>query len=219
MRGTVSSATSTPKSPRATITPSASCRMASMFSQACGFSILATMGSGPDSMPRSASRKPCTSAAVRTKESATISMPCATPKHRSPRSFSVSERRRAYGHARQIDALVIANRPAGDHFRAHRWAADGDHAQFDGAIGQQHPVAGFYVGGEIEVSGGGAPAIAQERLGGDGEDAACFERAAAARKSAEADLGRLQVEENAGGAAQFRGDLADGGKARGGPGS
>src|SRR5664280_3084660 len=44
MRGTFSGATSTPRSPRATITPSEASRMASRFSMACGFSSFATSG-------------------------------------------------------------------------------------------------------------------------------------------------------------------------------
>ena len=42
--GTSSVPSSTPRSPRATITPSAASRIASRFSTACGFSILAMTG-------------------------------------------------------------------------------------------------------------------------------------------------------------------------------
>ena len=59
-----------------------------MLSQPSGFSILATMPTGR--LPRR-SRNCCTSPAVRTKESATRSTPAVRPKCRSDRSFSVSD--------------------------------------------------------------------------------------------------------------------------------
>ncbi|OQB00311.1 MAG: hypothetical protein BWY25_01835 [Chloroflexi bacterium ADurb.Bin222] len=90
MRGTFSSSISTPRSPRATMTPSAASRMESMFSHAWGFSILATTATG---LAPIRSRSARTSSAVRTKESAIIATSCSSAKARSPRSFSVSEGR------------------------------------------------------------------------------------------------------------------------------
>ena len=72
--GTSSSGSSTPKSPRATIIPSNALTISSMLATACGFSILAITGMR---MPSSFMIR-CTSsmsAALRTKESATMSTP------------------------------------------------------------------------------------------------------------------------------------------------
>ena len=68
--GTRSAGTSTPRSPRATMSPSAASAISSMFSSASGFSILAMIGTTRPSA-RSAVRASSTSPAVRTKERAT----------------------------------------------------------------------------------------------------------------------------------------------------
>src|SRR5581483_3232735 len=87
--GTFSGGISTPRSPRAIMTPSAASKIASRCSSACGFSSLAMTGT---SLP--CSRIRCfavlTSAAERTNESATMSTPCFSPNSRSLRSLSVS---------------------------------------------------------------------------------------------------------------------------------
>src|SRR5574341_1224258 len=89
MMGTFSGATSTPRSPRATITPSATSRISSRCSMAWGFSSLAITGTPAwrAAMSRLASRTP---SAVRTKETATRSTPCFRPNSRSSWSFSVT---------------------------------------------------------------------------------------------------------------------------------
>ena len=84
--GTSSGGSSTPRSPRATITQSVSARMASRFSTACGFSIF-TMS---QARPAVISRASATSSGRCTKERPTYSMPCSSAKARSARSFSVS---------------------------------------------------------------------------------------------------------------------------------
>ena len=68
--GTSSVPISTPRSPRATITPSATLRISSRSSSACGFSILAITGVSP---PKERTRALAfsTSAARRTNDSAT----------------------------------------------------------------------------------------------------------------------------------------------------
>ena len=88
--GTFSGATSTPRSPRATITPFATSRMASRFSMACGFSSLAITGATPPSAAI-ARRARTTSSAVRTNEMAMTSTACFRPNARSSSSFSVSD--------------------------------------------------------------------------------------------------------------------------------
>ncbi len=86
--GTRATSISTPRSPRATITASAWARIASRFSTACGFSILATIRARH---PRrsSSSRSRVMSSACRTNESPTYSTGCRAVQSRSCRSFSV----------------------------------------------------------------------------------------------------------------------------------
>ena len=88
--GTFSGATSTPRSPRATITPSVISRMASRLSTACGFSSLAISGTA---LPRAAMacRARITSSAVRTKRNGDHVDALLNPKSRSASSFSVSD--------------------------------------------------------------------------------------------------------------------------------
>ena len=88
MTGTFSGAISTPRSPRATMTPSATCRISSRWSIACGFSSFAITGTSLlcEAMIRFTS---VTSAAVRTNERATASTPWSSPNSRSLRSFGV----------------------------------------------------------------------------------------------------------------------------------
>ena len=88
--GRVSIGNSTPRSPRATITASASARMSSIASTALGFSIFATMGSKGAPAAIAAARAARTSSADCTKLSAAKSTPIAIPARRSPRSFGVS---------------------------------------------------------------------------------------------------------------------------------
>ena len=88
--GTISMGTSTPRSPRATMIASVASMMASIFSSASGFSILATiLQSFPAFLIRS--RKSVISSAERTKDKAIQSTSLANPNSRSSRSFSVSE--------------------------------------------------------------------------------------------------------------------------------
>ena len=100
---------------------------------------------------------------------------------------------------------MIADRPAGDHFRAHRGAIGLKRAQFDGAIGQQDAVAGFDVARRSSRRWWRRVGNRQYLLGRDGELRARFQRAAAARETAQPDLGALQIEQDGGGAA----DIAD----------
>ncbi len=85
--GTFSSGYSTARSPRATITPSNARTTSSMFSTACGFSTLAITGTRrpTSSITRWTSR---TSAASRTKDSATMSQPISSANLRSSTSLS-----------------------------------------------------------------------------------------------------------------------------------
>ena len=87
--GTSSSGSSTPRSPRATMTPSKAATISWRRSIACGFSSFAMTGrcTSTSAMTR---RTSSMSSGPRTKLSATQSAPCARPQRRSARSFSVS---------------------------------------------------------------------------------------------------------------------------------
>src|ERR1019366_727225 len=201
MTGTRSREISTPRSPRATMTPSVESRMLSMLSQASGFSILATMVMG---RPPRRSRSPRTSPAVRTKERAIMSTPAVSPKWRSARSFSVSEGMLTCTPGRLMPLWSPmgppATTPGAVTFQRH---------QFDGAIGQQNAVAGLGVGGEAGVAGGGALGGAHYGFGGDGEDGAGLEQGVALFEAPEANLGALQIEQNPGVHARLAGGFAD----------
>ncbi len=99
--GTRSGGSSTPRSPRATITPSTTSRIASRFSRASGFSSLAISSGGrlPLQIRSIASCTLWISPAVRTNETATASTSCEIPNARSSSSFSVNPgmRRRTPG--------------------------------------------------------------------------------------------------------------------------
>ncbi|CAB4616297.1 unannotated protein [freshwater metagenome] len=87
--GTCSSGSSTPRSPRATITPSKASMISSRFSTAWGFSTFAIVGMWiPSSRIISCTRT--MSEAFRTKESAIMSAPSFSAQRRSASSFSES---------------------------------------------------------------------------------------------------------------------------------
>src|SRR5438128_977584 len=85
MGGTCSPGSSTPRSPRATITPSESATIASSDSTAAGFSSFAMIAARPLMSERASSR----SCGRCTNESASQSTPSSSPNARSLRSFSV----------------------------------------------------------------------------------------------------------------------------------
>ena len=87
--GTSSAGISTPRSPRATITPSHTERIASILAIASCFSILAiTLALRPEAAIKSLTSR--TSSGVQTKLSATQSTPSDSPNRKSSRSFSVT---------------------------------------------------------------------------------------------------------------------------------
>ena len=105
--GTSSSGHSTPRSPRATMNASNALTISSRLSIACGFSILAMIGSITPSS-RMIARTSSTSAAERTKDSAMKSTDVRSAQRRSSLSFSDSAGH-ADGHAGQVEALVVAD--------------------------------------------------------------------------------------------------------------
>ena len=84
--GTCCGGSSTPRSPRATMMPSASATMGSSWSMAAGFSSLAMIQARSPMISRASRR----SSARCTKDSATQSTPRVRPKSRSARSLAVS---------------------------------------------------------------------------------------------------------------------------------
>ena len=91
--GSSSNSTSTPRSPRATMTPSAASMISSRLSRPSWFSTLAMIRMGrppPSSMTSRASR---TAWALRTNDTARKSMPCSRPKRMSATSCSVIDGR------------------------------------------------------------------------------------------------------------------------------
>ena len=87
--GTWHAGISTPRSPLATITPSAASMMLSMFCTPSAFSILAMISIRSPPFATRNSRISLIASAFRIKEAATKSISCSIPKRRSPLSFSV----------------------------------------------------------------------------------------------------------------------------------
>ena len=205
MRGTFSSAISTPRSPRATITPSASSRIASIFSHACGFSILATIGI----VPRRFQMRPQlrTSSAVRTKESATMSTPVLESEVQVGQIF-LGERRSADLHAGQVDALVIADRRRRD---------TTSHAPPPSELESTSSTQPSASRMRSPASRPGRSANSRWRrvrsahhlFGGDGKRRCRSAARAAFEEFAEANLGTLQIEQNAAWTPRSRGERAD----------
>ena len=108
--GTSSSGSSTPRSPRATITPSKASMTSSRFSTACGFSILAMSGRRMSSS-RMTSRTSSASLADRTNDSAMKSTPWRSAQRRSSTSLSLIAGTLTCTPG-QVDALVVADLPA-----------------------------------------------------------------------------------------------------------
>ena len=91
--GTSQAGISTPRSPRATISPSLAAIISSRLSTPSRFSILEMMRMCSPPQSRRQARMSSTSLARRTKEAATKSKSCSAAKRRSARSFSVREGR------------------------------------------------------------------------------------------------------------------------------
>ena len=161
--GTLSSAISTPRSPRATITPSASVQ--NRVDVIPGLRLLDLGHDGDRPAAQAVAQLP--HVARRAHERERYQVDSGVQAELQVRQILLGERGNAHLHARQIDALVVADRASVDHFRAHRDAVAFQSAQFDGAIRQQDAVAGLHVAGEIQVTGGGSLRGADKRLGGD----------------------------------------------------
>jgi len=147
--GTFSGLISTPKSPRATITPSDTRRISSRLSIASGFSSLAITGTS--CFARKIAFLACST-----------SFRAANKTHRNEiRSLFQSENQifvifgrdggDAQSHSGQIDALMLAEEPAVDDFAIHLCRGSRDHMQFDQAVAQQNTVPAGDVAGHARI--------------------------------------------------------------------
>ena len=136
--GTSSGGISTPRSPRATITASASSRMSSSRSIAAGFSILASRFA----LPPISRRASATSSGRCTKERAIQSTCCSSAKARSARSFSVSA---ASGSTTSgtLRPLLLEIVPPTSTLASIRSASAFDHPEDELAVVDQQPRAGL----------------------------------------------------------------------------
>ncbi len=205
MPGTRSSGISTPRSPRATISASLCSTIAARRSTACGFSILARMPARPRANLRTSAR----SSARWTKDSAIQSTPVLSAASRSERSFGVSAPKEMV-----VSGMLTP-------LRSERWSPTstmvttailgrlGD-AQAHAAIVEQQPVADFERREDFRMGQLDARRIAG--LGRAVEDEALAERQVDGRlgEGADAQLGSLQVDEDADRVAFLGLDRADG---------
>ncbi len=111
MSGTFSAPSSTPRSPRATMMPSAASMIASRQSIASGFSILAMIGMCLPSLRVASLTASSTSAGWRTNDSAMKSTPTSRPTKRSRRSFSVSAGAETFTPGRLMPLLFLSVPP------------------------------------------------------------------------------------------------------------
>ena len=136
--GTASSGISTPRSPRATITPSASSMIASSCCSACGFSILAMMPARFLTVLRASAM----SSGRWMKERATQSTSAASAASRSRRSFSVKAPERISVSGRLTPLRSESFLPCTTSVTARR-RSDLDHLQPHAAVVQEDRVAGL----------------------------------------------------------------------------
>ena len=112
-------------------------------------------------------------------------------------------------YARQIDAFTVADSAAMRDDAPSRNAIRGKNAEFDRSIGNQDRIAGFNVPRQIGVGGVGNGSIALDRFGRNGERGAIFQQVRSLGKSSDADLGPLQIEQDADVRTQFLGNGAN----------
>ena len=136
--GTPSGGSSTPRSPRATITASASSMISSSRSIAAGFSILASSAA----LSPISARASATSSGRWTNDKAIQSAPCSSAKCEVA-SVLVGQRRDRHQHVGDVDALVVARpcRRPRPRLRSGPRSTASD-AQPDLAVVDQQPVAG-----------------------------------------------------------------------------
>src|ERR1022692_1115319 len=226
--GTCSSGSSTPRSPRATISPSKASSTSGSAATACGFSIFAMSGSlAPISSmiarTGAASSGPCT------KDNATMSARSSSAQRRSFRPLHEGQRDHVgsqlkrpaqvllvldaeRGHvepgARHVEALVVGHRTADEDPGPHPLAPDGHDLEHHPAVVHEYLITRPDVGAQARVGGRRLRVVPGNVLTGDGELTARYQLDRARGKGAKADLGPLQIDQDA--------DSASG-RLRGGP--
>ena len=203
--GTCSSGISTPRSPRATMTPSKASTISSSASTASGFSILAITGRRMPTCVHHLVHQ-LDVLGVRTNDSAMKSTPSRSANSRSSASFSdiAGTLTSTPG---QGQALVVADDAAlGDVADDVGAVLDPDRDQGDVAVVDQQPVAGTHVVGQLLVGGRHPVVGALAVLDGDPDPLAGGPVDRTVGEAAEPDLGALQVGED--------GDVAAGGVGR-----
>ena len=137
---------------------------------ACGFSILTTM-SAVHARASSSRRSRATSSALRTKESATksTSPACRAVQSRSRRSFSVSELDRQVGARAGSAPGATAAAPGQRHPQAGPAGRGVDHRHRDGAVGEQHRLAGLEIVRQLAIGAGQLARSLAGTLGDEGE--------------------------------------------------
>lgn len=113
----------------------------------------------------------------------------------------VGQGRDADGDTRQVDALVVADLTADDRLGEHVGVGDLDRAEHDLAVVDEQDVAGSHVSGQPVVGGPDDRVVAVDRAGRDGEALAGAQRDRTAGEATGADLGALEVDEDADGSA------------------
>ena len=149
--GTSSRGSSTPRSPRATMTPSKAATMPSRLATACGFSTLAKTGMRRPISSMIACTS-STSAAERTNDRKTKSTPIRSAQRRSSLSLSDSAGTLTATPGRLIPLLLLTGPPSITRVRT-RGTVDLDHLELDLAVIDQDGVAGVAVTGQALVGG------------------------------------------------------------------
>ena len=150
--GTLDVSISTPRSPRATITASASAMIASRLATACGFSILATIRARLFRLS-SSSRSRVMSSACRTNESPTYATECVVGPLEIEKVL-LGERRHGERGARDVDSLVRPDASRQLDLQPGPAGAALDHIHRHGAVGEENALADLQVVGQRLVGAG-----------------------------------------------------------------
>ena len=190
--GTSSGGSSTPRSPRATITASVRCMIASRFSSACGFSSLTmTQARSPISCFASA-----TSSGRCTKDSADV-VGAVLQREGEVVAVLRGQRRDRQHDVRHIDALVVRQRPADQHLGFQRVAALACNAQPELAVVQQQRAADRGRLDDLRMRQVDAQALARRRIEVELEWLAGLQMHPPAAKPPDAQLGSLHIGQDA----------------------
>jgi hypothetical protein len=121
----------------------------------------------------------------------------------------VGERGDADGDTGEIESLMVGDQAAFDDHAVDTGSFDIGHLQRHSAVVDQDPFAAADIGGKTLVRGTAHGAVALDVVRGDHERVTAFKEDGALREGVEADLGALQVDEDADAASGLVGGLAD----------